>query len=530
MAVVMAIVVAGIMSLSSALTVDIAPDTLNVDSQGSYITAYLEGPVDEVVFADDFELAWEDQNAGSWIVKEESGTPNHVFEAKSVGVRGTAIFAGDTSWSDYTLEARVKTSDTFWGVIVRADDTATHFYSTYLNVREQVAETWEHYGTDLLVDRHMLEKNPVDTPTILSGVWYDMKIEVAGGLIKLSYKPASSATWPAPQDIVLDTVDPYMSGRIGLIFYDDQVVIGKSAWFDNVKVTASDGTTVLFSDDFERGWTEVSGSWQIERDLTSNNVGHSPEWVYSPVPAANIEEITLVAGDTMWTDYTMEYRVRIYAADAGAAREGSALVRADGDGKNGYLVHPQVGSDSGIVLYKEVNGAWGSPLAASVGGVMLDTWHMLRITVAGDNIRVYLDESETPSVDYTDATDPYMSGKVGLRQGAAARHAHYDDVVVTAPSYDMTLLDVSSLRLCYDGVGNVITQALSEPTSLGDYDSDGIQDLMVKFDRASVVQFLKDNGLVGIEVELMVAGGTTQGLDVSGADSIRTIAKGKIKI
>ena len=530
LAVVLAIVVAGIMGMSSALTVDIAPDTLNVDSQGSMITAYLEGPIDEVLFADDFELAWEDQNAGSWVVKEEAGTSNHVFEAKSVGTRGTAIFAGDTSWSDYTLEARVKTTDTYWGVIVRADGAATHFYSTYLNVAEQVAETWEHYGTDLLNDRQYLEKYPTDIPAIVSGAWYDMRIEVAGAQIALSYKPASSATWDnAPQDIVLDSVNPYMSGRIGLIFYDDGYPSSKCAWFDNVKVTASDGT-LLFSDDFERGWTEVSGSWQIERDLTAGGMGHPSDWAYSPVPAAGVEEITLVAGDVSWTDYTMEYKVKIYAADGGVAREGSALVRADDDGKNAYLVHPRVGGDSGIVLYKEVGGVWGNPVAVSNGGVLQNTWHMIRVAVAGNNIKVYLDGSEMPCLDYTDATSPYMSGRVGLRQGEAARHAHYDDVVVTAPSYDMTLIDVSSLRLCYGDVGNVITEALSEPTSLGDYDSDGIQDLMVKFDRAKVVQFLKDNGLVGIEVELIVAGGTTQGLDVSGTDSIKTIAKGKIKI
>ena len=51
-AAILAIFVACVMSMSTAVTVDIVPDTLNVfNSTGNYVTAYVE---QELYFADDF--------------------------------------------------------------------------------------------------------------------------------------------------------------------------------------------------------------------------------------------------------------------------------------------------------------------------------------------------------------------------------------------------------------------------------------------------------------------------------------------
>jgi len=70
---------------------------------------------------------------------------------------------------------------------------------------------------------------------------------------------------------------------------------------------------------------------------------------------------------------------------------------------------------------------------------------------------------------------------------------------------------------------NGIVPALAYPTDVGDYDSDGVSDLMVKFDRSDVQDVLEP----GNEVEVTVSGQLTDGTSFEGTDTIRVIAKGK---
>ncbi len=59
--------------------------------------------------------------------------------------------------------------------------------------------------------------------------------------------------------------------------------------------------------------------------------------------------------------------------------------------------------------------------------------------------------------------------------------------------------------------------------SIGDYDVDGVPDLMVKFDRSDVQATLEPVD----EVEVTVSGQLTDGTTFEGSDTIRVIEKGK---
>jgi len=83
--------------------------------------------------------------------------------------------------------------------------------------------------------------------------------------------------------------------------------------------------------------------------------------------------------------------------------------------------------------------------------------------------------------------------------------------------YDVEEIDISTIML------NGIVPALAHPTDVGDYDSDGVLDLMVKFDRSNVQDMLEP----GNEVEIELSGQLTDGTSFEGADTIRVIAKGK---
>jgi len=80
------------------------------------------------------------------------------------------------------------------------------------------------------------------------------------------------------------------------------------------------------------------------------------------------------------------------------------------------------------------------------------------------------------------------------------------------PGYDVGQIDISSIRL------NGTVPALGKPTEIGDYDNDGVPDLMVKFDRAAV----QDALTMGEEVEVTITG-EVAGIGFEGSDTIRVI-------
>jgi len=80
------------------------------------------------------------------------------------------------------------------------------------------------------------------------------------------------------------------------------------------------------------------------------------------------------------------------------------------------------------------------------------------------------------------------------------------------PGYDLSKIDIASVSL------NSIVPALSKATKVGDYDRDGIPDLMFKFDRAAVQATVE----VGELVEITVTG-EIEGMQFEGTTIIRVI-------
>jgi hypothetical protein len=84
--------------------------------------------------------------------------------------------------------------------------------------------------------------------------------------------------------------------------------------------------------------------------------------------------------------------------------------------------------------------------------------------------------------------------------------------------YDVNDIDISTVLL------NDAVSAESQPTEIGDYDSDSVADLMLKFDRAEVATLLEQAD----EVELTVTG-EVAGTSFEGSDTIRVMSKEPMK-
>ena len=84
--------------------------------------------------------------------------------------------------------------------------------------------------------------------------------------------------------------------------------------------------------------------------------------------------------------------------------------------------------------------------------------------------------------------------------------------------YDVADIDVGTVTL------EATIPAEDHPTEIGDYDNDGVPDLMVKFDRQALIEYL--DGTTG-EVTLTVSGELSDGTSFEGSDTITVINPGK---
>jgi hypothetical protein len=90
----------------------------------------------------------------------------------------------------------------------------------------------------------------------------------------------------------------------------------------------------------------------------------------------------------------------------------------------------------------------------------------------------------------------------------------YVTVYIELPGgYDVEDIDVSSILL------NGVVPAKSHPSEVGDYDKDGVKDLMVKFDRETV------KSILSIGTQTITITGTVSGIPFQGTDTIKVISR-----
>jgi len=92
-------------------------------------------------------------------------------------------------------------------------------------------------------------------------------------------------------------------------------------------------------------------------------------------------------------------------------------------------------------------------------------------------------------------------------------------VYIELAGADVTAVDVRTVTLSYAGK---TIKALPAPTSVGDYDKDGISDRMVKFNRQEVIGIVVPGDAITLTVNGMVACKPFEG-----TDTIRVIREGK---
>lgn len=286
-------------------------------------------------------------------------------------------------------------------------------------------------------------------------------------------------------------------------------------------ITAYIEPSVVFNDNFDDGdalgWQVILGTWQVLN------------YEYEQIANWYIPGARSFAGDTAWTDYVLVAKVKI--TDDGW---GGLLLRGNAAGNTYYELYLQRGGY--LQLTKTVagsrtwpGGVWNGPQFRVYVGSFADQWWYIRADVNGNNIRgkawpVSGSEPATWHINWDDPeAAPILNGRIGLitfSWSTTQLPVYFDDVLVTE---DINGINVDTIELWHTAHNHKITDVIPGSGLFGDHDGDGIPDLTIKFDRATVANHLRGEGITSGDVELTIK---AQGF-VDGSDSVRVIAKGK---
>jgi len=417
-----------------------------------------------VLFEDNFERGWTEVN-GTWSIVND-GTGNHVYEQSLPQYIPGVRSVGNTSWTDYTVQAKVKVTGTTWGrwggILMRATAPDT-YYELYLqeNGNLQLVRTVAGSRVGLV--------NPF-VGTFYDQWWY-VKGQVSGNNIK---GKAWKVGDPEPVSWIIDYTDAsaIANGKVGLITFSN--VANQPVFFDDVIVKDLSMNT-LFSDDFELNWQEIAGTWSLVNDGTGNHVYYQSSAIDNSFAWAP----TMIAGSTDWTDYSFEVWVKaLYAPTVWGL--GPAYRVQSGPSFGQYVVQILEPDASRLRVYvgngSSPPGPW-TKIAEATPLLTISTnqWYKIVVTVDGDQhkVDVYnIGGGLAATVSFTDSA--YMKGAIGLN---AASYAQFDNVKVTALYGFIGLLSpyqappkafkVGSsipLKWQYSFLGNVVDSSAANPT------------------------------------------------------------------
>ncbi|HEY8399819.1 MAG TPA: family 43 glycosylhydrolase, partial [Cytophagaceae bacterium] len=221
------------------------------------------------------------------------------------------------------------------------------------------------------------------------------------------------------------------------------------------------------------------------------NSGYSTAWNYSDGGWGTSSGTATIngwgkraLGHTGWTDYAVE--VDMQCPSAGNA---GLIFRVQNPANGGPNNNSQLGTDfyqgyyvglqtTGIQLGKQ-NYDWKG-LNFKAQTLTPGQWYKLRVVVKEANIKVYLNDMDTPVIDYFDA-DPFISGKAGIR--AFNAQLAFDNFNVYGFDCNGELNGTATIDVCGECVGGTTgkttldTDGDSEPDCIDDDDdNDGVVD------------------------------------------------------
>lgn len=187
-------------------------------------------------------------------------------------------------------------------------------------------------------------------------------------------------------------------------------VTGDSYRFQLGEVSVYNNDIISFDNFNESGaWLPYIGTWKTENGN------------YSQSETTSWYDGSVLQGKKL-ANFTIEFKMMNQSATGGWA---GILFRKsnwnDNHEQSGYLLN--VNTAGTVSLYR----SGGVTLQSASPGITPTNWNTFKVVVNGINIKVYLNGSNTASLDVTDST--YSYGAISLVTGTM--HTHFDDVKIT---------------------------------------------------------------------------------------------------
>lgn len=182
-------------------------------------------------------------------------------------------------------------------------------------------------------------------------------------------------------------------------------------------------TVGLFFDSFNEytppeapdGWTVYSGTWQTTIDGTT---------VYEQTQK-NVDRTVSIAGNTNWTDYAFQVKVKFVFPPGTPPDTGAILFFRFQDTSNYYFLFMAEDADE-LLLYRRIGGV-EEQIGSSVSITLVDNqWYDVRISIEGQTINVWINGTQYFTNQESGGT--LTTGAIGL--GTIRYECRFDDVEV----------------------------------------------------------------------------------------------------
>lgn len=185
--------------------------------------------------------------------------------------------------------------------------------------------------------------------------------------------------------------------------------------------------TPLLQDNFESqslsNWQIITGSWTFKTDTQNNH------WLANTSTESDNE---IQAGSTSWTNYEFSFDIlQKQGADENIFFRVTGLRSTGLPNHNlpvGYGIHISGGLVE-LQKWRLTDGNFNPPLTSFANNNQISS---VKIQAVGSNIKIYINNSVLPSIDYTDSNSPILSGRIALAViPGSPSEVWYDNILVT---------------------------------------------------------------------------------------------------
>lgn len=355
---------------------------------------------------------------------QQPAQPDRSLRMKQTDLDDAVAITGDTSWAYDTISSRImieaSTGSSASGIVFGYKSDTNYYYARLHDKNQEVQllrTKADGSGALEVVKKAAL--------SIAKNVWYDMKIELADGQVKIGVNNQELLAW---SDAAAD-----FTGQIGVKSFKTTV------HFDDMRISRDNAP--VYADDFQSsdtaGWNIQRGElviYEFAKQDTGEPVQQSENvMVFDSLASENGIART---GAGNWQYDAIEADMLIEKSSGSSA---SGLVFGYQNPKQYYYVRLHDAKGEVQLLKTDSSGTLKVVASKKDELINKNVWYNLKATMTGNTISVFVDGVK--KVDWTDAGAAF-AGEIGVK--AFKSTVHYASIKATNGAASVYHTDLAS--------------------------------------------------------------------------------------